>query len=304
MTTPAEENHVLDLGRLDGPVLCFGGPYSNAQATEAMLAEARTRGIPSERVICTGDVVAYGGDPQACIDLVREAGIRVVMGNCEESLGFNAADCNCGFEKDSDCAAWSTDWFTHAAAVLDGDALAWMRALPRQLRFTMAGRNIAVIHGGDQNISEYVFASTPDAAKAEIIDRLDADAVIGGHSGLPFTQVLGPRVLNTQNIGGRLWHNPGAIGMPANDATPRGWYSIISGHADGVDIALYGLDYDHHAAARAIRAYSPDLPYAQTLEDGLWPNMAVLPETERRFQGLALDPPTVHWPNLHTAAAE
>ncbi len=31
MTTPAEENHVLDLGRLDGPVLCFGGPYSNAQ---------------------------------------------------------------------------------------------------------------------------------------------------------------------------------------------------------------------------------------------------------------------------------
>ena len=156
------ESAVRDLGRLDGPVLCFGGPYSNAQATEALLVEARTRGIPPDRVICTGDVVAYGGDPQACVDLVRNAGIQMVMGNCEESLGFNADDCNCGFEKDSDCAAWSADWFTHAASVLDGDALAWMRCLPRQLRFFLAGRKIAVIHGGDQNISDYVFASTPD----------------------------------------------------------------------------------------------------------------------------------------------
>ena len=288
------ESAVRDLGRLDGPVLCFGGPYSNAQATEALLVEARTRGIPPDRVICTGDVVAYGGDPQACVDLVRNAGIQMVMGNCEESLGFNADDCNCGFEKDSDCAAWSADWFTHAASVLDGDALAWMRCLPRQLRFFLAGRKIAVIHGGDQNISDYVFASTPDVAKAVILDRLDADAVIGGHSGLPFTQVLGPR----------LWHNAGAIGMPANDGTPRGWYSILTGSDDGIDITLHGLVYDHHATALAIRAVTPGLPYAQTLEDGLWPNMAVLPETEHGLQGLALEPPPVHWPNRLTVAAE
>ena len=288
------ESAVRDLGRLDGPVLCFGGPYSNAQATEALLVEARTRGIPPDRVICTGDVVAYGGDPQACVDLVRNAGIQMVMGNCEESLGFNADDCNCGFEKDSDCAAWSADWFTHAASVLDGDALAWMRCLPRQLRFILAGRKIAVIHGGDQNISDYVFASTPDVAKAVILDRLDADAVIGGHSGLPFTQVLGPR----------LWHNAGAIGMPANDGTPRGWYSILTGSDDGIDITLHGLVYDHHAAALAIRTVTPGLPYAQTLEDGLWPNMAVLPETEHGLQGLALEPPPVHWPNRLTVAAE
>ena len=288
------ETQISDLGIVDGPVLCFGGPYSNAQATEAMLAEALGRGIPSERVICTGDVVAYGGDAQACVDVVRSAGIHVVMGNCEESLGFNAADCNCGFEKDSDCAAWSEDWFTHAAAVLDEGALAWMRGLPRQLRFTLGDRRFAVIHGGDQNISEYVFASTAIAAKADIIDRLNVDAVIGGHSGLPFTQVLGER----------LWHNPGAIGMPANDATPRGWYSILTGAEDGIDIALYGLDYDHHAAARAIRAHTPDLPYAQTLEDGLWPNMAVLPEAERGRRGLALKPAPVRWQKTRRAAAE
>ncbi len=149
---------VLDLGSIDGPVLCFGGPYSNVQATDAMLARARALGFAPEQIVCTGDVVAYAADPVATVDRVRDAGIRVVMGNCEDSLGLNAADCGCGFEQGSACANWSEVWFAHAASQLDEDALTWMRALPRQLRFTLAGRRFSVIHGGDEDISEYIFA--------------------------------------------------------------------------------------------------------------------------------------------------
>ncbi len=285
---------ILDLGHLDGPVLCFGGPYSNAQATEAVLAEAKARNIPPERTICTGDVVAYCAEPEASIGLVRAAGIPVVMGKCEESLGLTGDDCNCGFEQDSDCQAWSDDWFTFAAMMLDDDARAWMQGLPRQVRFTLGGRRFAVIHGGAENISEYIFASTPDATKADMIERLEVDAVIGGHSGLPFTEFLG----------GHLWHNPGAVGMPANDGTPRGWFSVITPGPDGLDITLHELDYDHETAARAMRAALPDLPYAETLSSGLWPNMAVLPEAERGLRGRALAAGTVHWPNKASAAAE
>ena len=301
---------VLDLGSIDGPVLCFGGPYSNVQATDAMLARARAWGLAPEQIVCTGDVVAYAADPVATVERVRDAGIRVVMGNCEESLGLNAADCGCGFDEDSACAQWSEVWFAHAASQLDEEALTWMRALPRQLRFTLAGRRFAVIHGGDEDISEYIFASTPMAAKARIFERLsrnapmddppgdpiDAviDAVIGGHSGLPFTQVLGSR----------LWHNPGVIGMPANDGTPRGWYSILTAEDDGIDIALHALDYDHAAAAGALRAVNPDLPYAETFETGLWPNMDVMPESERRERGRPLAPGSVLWPEERIAAAE
>ena len=297
---------VLDLGSVDGPVLCFGGPYSNVQATDAMLARARALGLAPQQIVCTGDVVAYAGDPVATVERVRDAGIRVVMGNCEESLGFNAADCGCGFKRDSACADWSEVWFAHAASQLDEDDLAWMRALPRQLRFTLGGRRFAVIHGDDEDIAEYIFASTPVAAKARIFERLSRndptgdppgdpiDAVIGGHSGLPFTQTLGSR----------LWHNPGGIGMPANDGTPRGWYSILAAEDGGIDIALHALDYDHAAAAGALRAVNPDLPYAETFETGLWPNMDVMPESERRERGRPLAPGSVLWPEERIAAAE
>ncbi|MBC8339658.1 MAG: metallophosphoesterase family protein [Rhodospirillales bacterium] len=295
------ENPVLDLGHLDGPVLCFGGPYSNAQATDALLAEAERLGIPATRMICTGDVVAYGGDSVACVERIRAAGVPVVMGNCEESLGLAANDCNCGFDEGSDCAAWSEAWFANAALSLDEDAKAWMRALPRLIRFELAGRRFAVLHGGLDNISEYVFASSPADVKTAILDRLDVDAVIGGHEGLPFTDILGDR----------LWHNAGAIGMPANDGTPRVWFSVLTpdDNTGRIEITLHALNYDHAGAARAIRAVTPGLPYAETLSTGLWPNMSVLPKTEQAQQGRPLTPETIFWsrpemPYAPAAAAE
>ncbi|OYV85079.1 MAG: radical SAM protein, partial [Acidiphilium sp. 21-68-69] len=89
--------------RADGPVLVFGGCYSNLQATRALLEAAKAHEIPPERMICTGDVVAYGADPQACAALIRDHGIATVMGNCEEQLGAGAADCGCGFTEGSSC---------------------------------------------------------------------------------------------------------------------------------------------------------------------------------------------------------
>lgn len=295
---PEPATGTKDLGVLRGPVLCFGGPYSNARATAAVLAEAERRGIPPGRVICTGDVVAYGAEPAETVRLVRDAGIHVAMGNCEESLGLGADDCGCGFETGSDCAEWSEAWYAFARARLPDDARAWMRALPRQLRFTLAGRRLAVIHGGDTEISQYVFASTPWVEKARILDRLGGagpvEGVVAGHAGLPFTEL----------VGDRLWHNAGAIGMPANDGTARTWFSVLQQGAQGITVTVHPLRYDHAAAARALEAAMPGLPYARSLDDGLWPNMAVLPVPERRRRGRPLAPEPVHWPAPAAAAAE
>ena len=56
--------------RVDGPILIFGGPYSNLAATAAVLSEAKRLDIARERTICTGDLTAYCGDPAVTIDLI------------------------------------------------------------------------------------------------------------------------------------------------------------------------------------------------------------------------------------------
>ena len=55
---------VQDFGHFDEGVTLFGGPYSNLQALEALAA------LVERPAICTGDVVAYGGDPAATVALI------------------------------------------------------------------------------------------------------------------------------------------------------------------------------------------------------------------------------------------
>ena len=287
-------NDAQSLGTLDGPVLIFGGPYGNLEATQALRQAARALDIPGKRVICTGDVVAYGADPQRVVDLIRDWGCAVVMGNCEESLAADAADCGCGFEEGTACAALSDQWFTATRRDLDDDAKRWMGGLPRQVRFSAGGRALAAVHGAATQINKFIFASTPLSVKAAEIAATTCDGVIAGHCGVPFTEI----------IGGRLWHNSGALGMPANDGSARVWYSVLTPLAGGLHIEHLPLDYDHAAAAAKMRARGYPAGYADCLGSGLWPSCDVLPPAERAARGQPLRPSPHLWPAALPMAAE
>ena len=277
---------VRDLGELDDPVLVFGGPYSNLEATEALLAAAADHGVPAERTICTGDVVAYCADAELTTRRIRETGMPVVMGNCEESLGNEAEDCGCGFEEGSACDVLSRSWYAFAMAELTAGSRQWMAGLPREIRFRLGGRNFVAVHGGAREISRFIFASEPEAELNGEIDALATDAVIGGHCGVPFTR----------GLGARLWHNAGVIGVPANDGTPRVWYSMLTPGPDGIRVSRHALSYDHEAAAVKMRRCGLPEGYAAALETGLWPSLDVLPEAEKAATGVALAEHEVFWP--------
>jgi predicted phosphodiesterase len=269
----------------DGPVLLFGGPYSNLQATEAVLAEAERLGIPRERIICTGDLTAYCGEPAATIELVRNTGIAVVMGNCDEQLGAGGADCGCGFAPGSACERLSVSWFEHADRQVGADMRAWLAALPRRIDLHIGGARLAVIHGGADLINRFVFASTPALLKRRDIEFTGCDGIVAGHCGLPFTQT----------IDGKLWHNPGVVGLPAHDGTPRAWYSVVAPGEGGLRIEHRALSYDHAAAADAMARAGLPPDYREALSSGIWPSCDVLPYPEIRARGVALEPGTCTW---------
>ena len=62
----------------------IGCVHSNLEALEAVLADIAALGV--ERVICLGDVVGYGPDPEACLDRVQASCELVLLGNHEEAL--------------------------------------------------------------------------------------------------------------------------------------------------------------------------------------------------------------------------
>lgn len=267
----------VDLGNLELPILVFGGPYSNLAATAAMRAKADELGIPADRVICTGDIVAYCGEPRQTVDLIRDWGIHNVMGNCEESLADDADDCGCGFEPGSSCSVLSVQWYRYASAEVTLEQRRWMAKLPRQLDFTAGGLHFRVVHGSHDNINEFVFPSTDTGLKNKGIRASGADCIIGGHCGIPFGQ----------NLQQGSWLNSGVIGMPANDGTADGWYMLLD-KGDPVTCRWSRLSYDYEQSSRSTMDAGM-VEYGEALASGLWPSMDVLPVIERQQQGVPIE---------------
>src|SRR5262249_59610416 len=90
--------------------------------------------------------------------------------------------------------------------------------------------------------------------------------------------------------------NAGVIGMPANDGTPRTWYSVLAPVRGAVRIEHLALDYDHVAAAAAMRQAGLPGEYRDALASGIWPSCDVLPPRETDEQGLRLAPGSLQWP--------
>jgi hypothetical protein len=74
------------------------------RAFNALRERAEALGIPPSRAICTGDVVAYCGEPEETTQAVRDWGCHVVAGNCGGQLAASADDCACGFDEGTECA--------------------------------------------------------------------------------------------------------------------------------------------------------------------------------------------------------
>ncbi len=275
------ESDALELGGLRAPVLVFGGPYSNLEATLAMRAQADRLGIGAANIICTGDTVAYCADPDAVVSVLREWGIAVVLGNCEQSLSLGRADCGCGFEEGSACSVLAAQWYEYASRHLDASHRLWMQSLAPVINFRLRGQRFAVIHGGLRNINEFVFASSSVERKRRDITTAQTDNIIAGHCGLPF----GQRFVD------KHWLNAGVIGMPANDGTMDGWYLLLDQNRGGARADWHRLAYDAPAAARKMRDVNLSPEYGRALLTGLWPSMDVLPEAEQSQRGTRLEMP-------------
>ncbi len=262
-----------DLGELDAPVFLFGGPYSNLQATQAAKAAAHDRQIPASHVICTGDILAYCGQPVETLSEIQSWGCAIVAGNCEKQLASFQQDCGCGFDEGTVCDRLSAGWYGHVDQAVQAADRDWMASLPDILSFSHQGLRCAVIHGGLRDISRFIWEVSEDTVFLEEIGEIHAvtghvDIVISGHCGLPFQR----------KVQGVTWLNAGAIGMPPNDGRSETRYAVLSdGRAE-----IFGLEYDHVGAQTAMKAAGLIQGYDAALVSGYWPSEDVLPPELRR----------------------
>lgn len=250
-------------------IALFGGIYSNHMALAAALDDARRRGIT--RFYCLGDLGAFGPHPDKVFRLLTDNEVETVQGNYDNSIGYALADCQCGYTdpRDNYFAQLSYDY---TLANTSEAFRAWMRDLPGSIRFEQAGRRVLLCHGSPRQTNEFLWeSSTPTHFLEKFCNDFEADVIAATHTGLHWQRALS---------GGRLFVNVGVLGRPANDGTPRVWYTVLG--ADARTVEFVPVDYDHGALAAEMQAEGLPAEFIETILSGWWTTcLEVLPAKER-----------------------
>jgi predicted phosphodiesterase len=214
--------------------------HSNYEALEAVLEHAAGQ---YDRIVCCGDLVGYGPDPNPVIDWARGHLSAVVRGNHDRGC--------CGLD--------DLEWFNPIAqdacrwtmANLTPENLIWLRALPCG---PIAVDGFVIAHGSPMDEDEYI-ASLDDAGN--LFGYLESSVTFIGHThlqgGFVWAQgrkekIARPRA-DQPEVGFRLdpdgiyLVNPGSTGQP-RDADPRAAYALFDSETREVTLPRVAYDFE------------------------------------------------------------
>jgi diadenosine tetraphosphatase ApaH/serine/threonine PP2A family protein phosphatase len=223
--------------------------HGNLEALRAVLLDCRTE---VDAVLCLGDIVGYGADPVACLELMAERGTVLVAGNHEHGVTGQLGPA----------------WFNPAARAavawtgtqLDADHRGYIGRLP--LTAEVAGATL--VHASPLHPEEWGYlVSARDGLGA--FAGFEGRLCFVGHSHRPGHWSVGSSGPRHQagastirlEAGRRYIINVGSVGQP-RDRDPRACFAIWDSGARRV--TLRRVAYDVRAAREKIlRAGLPRL---------------------------------------------
>ncbi len=250
-------------------IAVFGGVYSNPYALRALLDDAPRRG--AERVFCLGDLGGFGAEPEAVWPLLVDGGVECMAGNYDIAIGRGDTDCGCGYSDPRD-NAYAQLTYDYTKANTSAQFAAWMRRLPTELRETIGGCDVHMVHGSPLATNDFFWESLDADEVRWRVAASGADVLLCTHTGLPWVK----------EMDGCLVANVGVLGRPANDGRREVWYALVDLEGGRADIELVPLAYDWRAQAASMRAAGIPEAFVATIETGWWAScVEILPPLER-----------------------
>ena len=233
--------------------------HANLAAFEAVLADAASYG-GFDAIWCLGDIVGYGPEPAACIELLREQAHAAIAGNHDLAVieRLSTAEFNPSGQA-------AIEW---TKGVLKEAELDYLRALPS----VVSEADFTLVHGSLVDpVWEYLISSE---TAADHLALQETHFGLVGHSHLPLVffeaegGVRGGRLEEgfvlplTQ---ARFVANVGGLGQP-RDGDPRAAYGIVDTEAR--ELSLHRVAYDIERTQARMRAVGLPKFLSERLEHG------------------------------------
>jgi diadenosine tetraphosphatase ApaH/serine/threonine PP2A family protein phosphatase len=217
--------------------------HGNLEALRAVLGDAEGR---ADDLLCLGDVVGYGADPTACVDLIGGRARAIVAGNHEYAV-IGRLD-----------LAWFNR-FARAAAEwtreqLDTDCATYLGALPLRMEVDDA----TLVHASPRQPEEWDYLVTADDGLTAF-EAFATRVCFVGHSHVPAMWSLGSSGPDYErgeidvsfDAGRRYIVNVGSVGQP-RDRDPRAAYALWD--VDARRVTIRRVSYDVAGARAKIQA--------------------------------------------------
>jgi diadenosine tetraphosphatase ApaH/serine/threonine PP2A family protein phosphatase len=237
--------------------------HANLQALEACLEHAEEQG--ADEVAFLGDLVGYGADPGAVLELVRAraaAGAVVVRGNHDAAVVSASADT---MNKSAEAVV---DW---TRGQLDEGQLAFLSGLP----LVVKRDGICFVHASADRPADWTYVHEPLRA-AQSMDVARASWVFSGHvhEQALFHQAPAGHALYFKPVPGVVIPVPvrrpwlavvGSVGQP-RDGNTAACYALFD--TARATLTFHRVPYDWSVAAARIRAAGLPQYLAERLERG------------------------------------
>ena len=220
--------------------------HSNAAALRAVFSRLRRKGI--DEIICLGDFVGYGAEPNQVLDAMRNARGRKVFirGNHDRAAaGFDDAGA-------FNAAAREAVFWTREH--LSGPNRQFLRGL---VVGPVRHGDAILCHGSPYDEDEYVFT---EFHASQILASIDAPLILYGHTHLPAVfsmdvdrEVVGALVRGEATLkldpARRYLINPGSVGQP-RDRNPDASCAVLD--TKRKTIQFLRVPYDRNKTQQAI----------------------------------------------------
>ena len=225
----------------------FADIHANRQAFSACLEAARARG--AERIVCLGDIVGYGADPEWAVETVMDLvhdGAIAVRGNHDSAIGTPSETMNAE-------AQAAIEWTR-------GRLSAPQRQFLAELPLTRQEDDRLYVHSDASHPARWRYVrDTPEAARS--LEATEAHITFCGHIHRPalysmsaaakMTSFVPTSHVPVQLIGGRRWLAVvGSVGQP-RDGDPAASFAMFD--TASREITYCRVPYDVEAAAQRIR---------------------------------------------------
>ncbi|KPJ53534.1 hypothetical protein AMJ39_04440 [candidate division TA06 bacterium DG_24] len=221
--------------------------HGNLEALDTVLQEIE--GASVETIVCLGDLVGYGADPNECVDRVRSLTEHIVVGNHDHAaVGLTDVD-------------YFNPW-ARAAVIWSGEVLRpenreFLKALP----LTLDLDDHLCVHSSPSSPAAWRYVLSAADARYEFASFTERVCLIG-HSHVPLLAVDAGGECSVQRDSVftlrrdyRYIINAGSVGQP-RDYDPRACYVIYDGETDRVEFRRVAYDI-RRAQEKIIRAGLP-----------------------------------------------